>query len=119
MPSTTLAADPSPVDFDHLARMTLGESQLEREVLELFLKQAGRLVQAMADHPLETPALAHTLAGSARAVGAFRVADRAAALEDASRQGKNGAGNGAPLLAALGKAVEEARAVIEAHLRRS
>ena len=129
MPSTTLVADLSPVDFDHLARMTLGESRLEREVLELFLKQAGRLVEAMAELPAETPALAHTLKGSARAIGAFRIADCAADLEDQSRrdldhdsnQESNGASNraGSPALAALKQAVDEARAAIEARLDRS
>jgi HPt (histidine-containing phosphotransfer) domain-containing protein len=119
MPSTTLAADVSPLDFDHLTRMTLGESELEREVLELFLKQAARLVQAMADLPAETATLAHTLSGSARAVGAFRIADCAAVLEDASRRGDHAAGDSVPALAALRQALDAARPAIEARLGRS
>jgi HPt (histidine-containing phosphotransfer) domain-containing protein len=112
MPSTTLAADPSPVDFDHLTRMTLGESSLEREVLEMFVKQAARLLAALVDRSAEAAALAHTLKGSARAIGAFGVADCASALEDAARQGDDGV----PELAALQAALAKARTAIETRL---
>lgn len=115
MPSPMLAADAGAVDFDHLARMTLGDGNLEREVLEMFSKQAGRLLEALAARPAEAALLAHTLAGSAQATGAIHVAACAAALEEAARQGKDGA----LLLAALQQAVAEARAAIEARLGRS
>ena len=115
MTSTTLAADPSPVDFEHLKRMALGDGALEREVLEMFLKQAGPLLEAIAARPAEAATLAHTLKGSARAIGAFFVADCATALEDAGPEGNDRA----QALAALQEQVATARTAIEARLGRS
>jgi len=115
MPSSPPVTTDCPVDFDHLKRMTSGEAGLEREVLELFLKQTSRLVEALDALPAAAATLAHTLKGSARAIGAFGVADRAAALEVAARGGRDPAEE----LAALHAAVEEAQAAIEAWLRRS
>jgi HPt (histidine-containing phosphotransfer) domain-containing protein len=109
--TANLAANPGPLDFDHLERMTLGEKALEREVLEMFVAQSARLLDALATLPPETPALAHTLKGSARAIGAFKVAGYAAALETAG-QGDDAA------LAALRDAVAEARTAIEARFGR-
>jgi len=113
-PSLPVYAD-CPVDFDHLKRMTLGEEALEREVLRMFLKQATRLLDALACSPAETSTLTHTLKGSAKAIGAFRLADRAAALEESARNG----GDLAAPLAALEAAVAEARGAIDARLGRS
>ena len=112
MPSSPLAADHVPVDFDHLERMTFGETALEREVLEMFVAQSKRLLDALATQPADTSALAHTLKGSARAIGACEVADRADALEAAAQGGD-------AELAALVEAVAEARRAIEARLGRS
>jgi HPt (histidine-containing phosphotransfer) domain-containing protein len=112
MPASPPAADPCPPDFDHLERMTLGDEALEREVLEMFLAQSNRLLDALATLPAETGALAHTLKGSARAIGAFKLADRAAALEAVGQGGD-------AELAALREAVTEALAAIEARLSRS
>ena len=114
MPSTALAPDAAPLDLDHLARMTGGEKALEREVLALFLTQTSGLIDALADKSAEVAALSHTLKGSARAIGAFRVADLAAALEDVARRGSDPSRP----LAALCAAVAEARGVIEARLGR-
>ena len=108
------AADDDPIDLDHLRRTTLGDSGLEREVLAMFSKQAARLVGLLAALPPETGAFAHTLKGSAQAIGAHRVADRAGELEAAIREG----GDPAQALAELDAAVAEARATIEAMLSR-
>ena len=115
MPSSPPASADSPVDLDHLTRMTCGERGLEREVLQLFLEQASRLTAALDGLQTETGALSHTLKGSARAVGAFCVADSAAALEEAARLGRDPSAE----LAAVHAAVAEARAAIQALLRRS
>ena len=48
MPSPPLAPIDSPLDLDHLARMTLGDAELEQEVLAMFAEQAARLIAAMA-----------------------------------------------------------------------
>ena len=115
MPSPPLAPLDNPLDLDHLARMTLGDAELEREVLAMFAEQSQRLVSAMAALPADAGALAHKLKGSARGIGAFAVADAAAQLECAIRTGDD------PLraFAVLKEAVAEARAAIEAILRRS
>jgi HPt (histidine-containing phosphotransfer) domain-containing protein len=114
MSSTAPASDPGPLDLGHLARMSCGDEALEREVLELFLKQTGGIIAALADHPAEAASLAHTIKGSARSIGAFAVADSAAALEDAARRG----GDATSPLAALREAVTAARGAIEARLGR-
>jgi HPt (histidine-containing phosphotransfer) domain-containing protein len=106
MPSSPPVSADCPVDLDHLKRMTSGEQGLEREVLQLFLKQTSRLVAALESLPAETGALSHTLKGSARAIGAFRLADSAAALEEAACQGRDSSAE----LAAVHVAVAEARA---------
>ena len=87
MPSPPLAPDDGPIDLQHLARMTLGDIALERQVLGMFASQATSLIAKLAVLPAEAGALAHTLNGSARAIGAFRVAECAEALEVAIRQG--------------------------------
>ena len=55
--------------------MTLGDRKLEKEVLELFDRQAEQLLARMhAAEPAGLARLAHTLVGSARGIGAWRVA---------------------------------------------
>lgn len=64
------------IDRIYLARFTLGNSALEREVLELFAAHAPAYLERMrrAATRLEWKEAAHTLKGSAAAVGARRVA---------------------------------------------
>jgi HPt (histidine-containing phosphotransfer) domain-containing protein len=115
MPSPPLAPDDGPIDNTHLDRMTLGDATLVREVLAMFSAQAVGLIGTLAKLPADALALAHTLKGSARAIGAFRVADAAECLETAIRNG----GESAEVLAGLEHAVTEARTAIDARLRRS
>jgi len=112
MPSSPLAPDDGPIDSAHLDRMTLGDASLEREVLAMFSGQAVGLIARLATLPSDVMALAHTMKGSARAIGAFRVAE---ALEAAIRDGDDPA----QALAGLKDAVAEARTAIDAILRRS
>jgi HPt (histidine-containing phosphotransfer) domain-containing protein len=76
---------PIVIDDSHLERMTLGDRRLEREVLELFVRQTtimlNRIVGA---EPAMAAAAAHTLKGSARGIGAWRVARAAELLEHAA-----------------------------------
>ena len=78
-------ASSRPVDLVHLSRYTLGERELEREVLELFCTQSfvylERLKESSSDKDWKD--LTHSLKGSARAVGAWRVADAAERAERA------------------------------------
>jgi HPt (histidine-containing phosphotransfer) domain-containing protein len=129
MPSPPLAPDDGPIDSAHLDRMTLGDASLEREVLAMFSGHAVGLIDRLAKSSAakssaakssetksqEALALAHTLKGSARAIGAFRVADAAEGLEAAIRHGDDPA----RALARLKDAVAEARTAIDAILRRS
>ena len=115
MPSPPLVPDDGPIDIEHLRRMTLGDASLEREVLAMFSAQAVGLAGALAALPSDAGALAHTLKGSARAIGAFCVADAAGCLETLIRSG----GDPAQALAELNDAVARARAAIDAILHRS
>lgn len=74
----------SAIDRNHLARMTLGDGDLESEILSLFRRQAAMLLGRMAnERPRVVAAIAHTLTGSARGVGAWQVAAAAEAVERA------------------------------------
>jgi HPt (histidine-containing phosphotransfer) domain-containing protein len=115
MPSPPLVPDDGPIDFDHLKRMTLGDAGLEQEVLAMFSAQAARLVSTLAAMPSDAAALAHTLKGSARAIGAFAVAEAASRLEAVIGSGSDVRAS----LAELGDAVSQTQAAIEAVLRRS
>lgn len=80
--SVPAGAMPAVIDVEHLAGMTLGDRSLEREVLELFDRQATMLLARMHDAvPAVVSACAHTLKGSARGIGAWAVADAADAVE--------------------------------------
>ncbi len=130
MPSPPLAPDDGPIDDAHLDRMTLGDTALEHEVLAMFSAQAVGLIARLATLPSdgrssegrssegrssEGLALAHTLKGSARAIGAFRVGDAAEALEAALRNGHDPS----EAMAGVKDTVAEARSAIDARLRRS
>jgi HPt (histidine-containing phosphotransfer) domain-containing protein len=73
-PGAPICGDP--VDRAYLARFTLGNAALEREVLESFADQAPRYLAALrqASDRKAWKAAAHTLKGSASAIGAWRVA---------------------------------------------
>jgi HPt (histidine-containing phosphotransfer) domain-containing protein len=108
--SPSVAPDDRPIDLVHLARMTLGDRALEREVLALFERQATLLISRMRQAtPEGVAALAHTLKGSARGIGAWRVARAAETLE---AMGTIGTRNLAAELDRLAAAADEARAVI-------
>ena len=77
------AGEPT-IDLTHLSRMTLGDHALEREVLALFDRQIDMLVARMGEvGPSGVAALAHTLKGSARGVGAWPMARAAEVVEAA------------------------------------
>ena len=109
----SLAPDDRPIDLVHLARTTMGDRSLEREVLQLFDRQSTLLIARMRSAaPAGVATLAHTLKGSARGIGAWRVARAAEALELAA-----GASDAGGALDRLAAASDEARAVIAELLR--
>lgn len=77
------AADP--IDLAHLARQTMGDEALKAEVLAMFVEQAGALCDQIAAEaePRARGDLLHRLNGSARAIGAWQVAELAGRLERA------------------------------------
>ena len=90
MAASSLLAEPnreqtqSIIDEGHLGRMTLGDRSLEREVLEIFARQTVLMLERIvATKPALAAAAAHTLKGSARGIGAWRVAQAAERLERA------------------------------------
>ena len=85
--SPPLAPEGPAIDLEHLERMTLGERELEREVLMLFVQQSTDLLARLEKLPREGASLAHTLKGSALGIGAFAVAEAAESLECRLRQG--------------------------------
>jgi HPt (histidine-containing phosphotransfer) domain-containing protein len=110
----TLPAGDDAIDRDHLARMALGDPSLEREVLRLFDRQSELLLARMNAAPAAAIAtLAHTLKGSARGIGAWRVAEAAEAVERTAGRDRKGAGIA---LAQLATAIGAARTAIAAML---
>lgn len=73
---------PRPIDLAHLSRQTLGDRGIEQEVLAMFVQQVVMVRERIAQAtPAERVMLAHGLRGSAGGVGAFDLADVAAAIE--------------------------------------
>jgi HPt (histidine-containing phosphotransfer) domain-containing protein len=72
-----------PVDLAHLARQTMGDRDLEQEVLTLFVQHAVSVRDRIAGADVkERLLLAHGLKGSARGVGAFAIAGCATDIEN-------------------------------------
>lgn len=103
---------PGPIDAEHLTQMTFGDRRLEREVLEIFRRQAAIMLGRVGGLEPGAAAVAiHTLKGSARGIGAWRVARAAERLEHACGEADHAAS-----LAELQSAALEARAAIDARL---
>ena len=87
-------AEPA-IDRAHLAVMTHDDNALEQELLRLYATQTDVLLRRMLLEDLRRPpsaavaALAHTLNGSSRGIGAWRVAEAAAAVEADAEQGRD------------------------------
>jgi HPt (histidine-containing phosphotransfer) domain-containing protein len=114
-PAVIDALEGAAIDRGHLAHMTFGDRSLERELLELFDRQAAMLLVCMrAGGAVPIAPLAHTLKGSAFSIGAGRVARAAQAAELTA-----GASSTECSLAVdrLALAVDEARALIAELLR--
>ena len=103
---------PGPLDEEHLVQMTFGDRRLEREVLEIFRRQAAIMLSRVGGpEPAAAAAAVHTLKGSARGIGAWRVARAAERLENAC-----GEADRAACYSELHAATLAARAAIDARL---
>jgi len=62
------------LDHTHVARMTFNDCGFEREIFQLFDRQAGLLMERMrGSEPAAIPTLAHSLKGAAADINAGRV----------------------------------------------
>jgi HPt (histidine-containing phosphotransfer) domain-containing protein len=111
---TEAGASDEAFDIFHLRRFTLGDRRLELEILNLFIEQTPRTIAALerASTDRDWANAAHTLKGSARAVGAWRLAkiaegaEHLAAISDREARDR--------VLANLQQAAAEARSHIDA-----
>ena len=64
------------LDTEHLKKYTLGDHALESEVLQMFLDQSKLYIKRLAipQNAKDWGEAAHSLKGSASAVGAFKIA---------------------------------------------
>ena len=89
-----------PIDLVHLSRQTLGDRALEQEVLGMFVVQlAAARENLAAANEADRRMIAHTLKGTARGLGAFKLGNCAAAIEDTPEN--------EALIARLSKAIDE------------
>ena len=111
-PNGALSGVVEPIDRAHLSRYTLGSPELEREILGLFVAQLPLSIEQLrfAVTDREWQVAAHTIKGSARAVGAGQVGQLAAeaeqlpAVEDEAERIR--------ILASLEEAAETVRAYV-------
>jgi len=106
------------LDFHHLTAQTLGDENLEHQLLTLFRAQARQILSSLQNSGFGAAEVntdfAHLLKGSALAIGATRVAAMAAAYENLVS-----ASNQAPALIALealAEAVRDTIAEIDRHI---
>ncbi len=104
----------SPIDMAHLRRYTLGDRGLEKEVLDLFLAQLPSIIGALgvSETGDVRSRAAHTLKGSGRAVGAWRIAALAEDIEDVMRANSQAALQ--PLVDQIEAAVDDVRGFVDA-----
>lgn len=75
---------PDAIDFDHLSRYTMGNAELEQEILQLFCNQCYDYVATLKtslEDPENWKQATHALKGSSRGVGAWRIAAETQAAE--------------------------------------
>jgi HPt (histidine-containing phosphotransfer) domain-containing protein len=111
--AAAFGAGAEPIDRTHLARYSLGSPTLEREILGLFLAQLPLSIEQLrfAATDREWQIAAHTIKGSARAVGAWQVARLALEAEQSS--GAADEGERDRLLSAMEAACDEVQAYVE------
>lgn len=77
-----LKSEARPIDLAHLSRQTLGDREVEQEVLGLFAQEAKLVRERFGKaEAAERARMMHRLKGAAGGVGAFAIARCAAAIE--------------------------------------
>src|SRR5262249_26322644 len=107
------------VDIDHLSRYTGGDEALNAEVLRLFDTQTSEMVERLrtileARDAKSWKQVTHSLKGAARGVGAFSLADAAAAAEPIDPAHDQGSASIA--IQSLKSCAENVRAFIRSYL---
>lgn len=111
----TPSARVTPVDLSHLRRYTLGDKDLEWEILGLFLAELPRRISALdkAETIKDWNRAAHSLKGSGQAVGAWHIAELAEKAEFGGLPQAD-TEDGSKTIAALQEAAAAAKSFIEA-----
>ena len=88
---TVTKEDADLLDTVHLAKYTMGNHELEREVLQMFIDQSMLYMERLQspENDKDWFEASHSLKGSARGIGAFRVGMRAEQLEKTEEPLKN------------------------------
>jgi hypothetical protein len=101
------------LDHTHVARMTFNDCGFEREIFQLFDRQAGLLMERMrGSEPAAIPTLAHSLKGAAADINAGRVSACRCCRNGTGRERRAGRCSGAK--DQLAQAVDEVRMEIAA-----
>lgn len=114
-PASSAIDGPTPLDHAHLSRYTLSDKSLELEILRLFLAQVPLTIESLkfASMDKDWVVAAHTLKGSARAVGVSRLAELG--LEAEQLGGISDREACTCLIAKIESAAHEAEAYIKRH----
>jgi len=106
------SASERPLDLVHLSRYTLGNRNLETELLGLFRAQAGVYVARLRDAATakEWKDAAHSLKGSARGLGAWVLGDIA---EEAERRADDDAAGRAYMIGRIRDAIDTVNLFID------
>lgn len=73
-----------PIDLVHLSRLTMGDRNLELDLLKMFAAQISQYQDTLKAcvNSAEVKRAAHTIKGAARSIGAFRLSEIAQEAED-------------------------------------
>lgn len=115
VPSADAQPGANAIDWMHFEVAVAGDTELEAELLALFLEQSAmlfRIIAGAAEGDEGGLEAAHRLVGAARAVGAFGVAAAASAAEAAARRGALAPG----VVSRLSQAVADARVAVASRL---
>lgn len=105
-----------PIDLAHLRRYTMGDQGLEAEIIALFFAQLPQTLAGFRDARTVVDArhAAHTLKGSARAIGAWAIAAVAEQLEQMVTGPDSQFRPKAPAIETLLKRIDEETALAKA-----